>query len=144
MAPASRSHLATIGRRGGIRSRRTLAADVAREMLRAREAQRAVRRFAASALAAPAVPGSDLIATGLRDLAAKDESDAALLVSIAAPQLEVLAVRVPRVLSDPEMRLYGCLAERYGDGAHSRHHALIRRIVSFQRAAPPVLRAAHA
>jgi hypothetical protein len=41
-------YLATIGARGGRRSRRTLDADTARTMVRVREARRAFRRFRAS------------------------------------------------------------------------------------------------
>ncbi len=40
-----RSYLAEIGRRGGRKSRRTLAPDTARAMVRVREARRAYRRF---------------------------------------------------------------------------------------------------
>jgi hypothetical protein len=40
-----RQHLARIGRRGGLKSRRTLDAATARDMVRVREARRAFRRF---------------------------------------------------------------------------------------------------
>lgn len=40
-----RRYLAEIGARGGRRSRRVLAADTARSMVRVREARRAFRRF---------------------------------------------------------------------------------------------------
>ncbi len=43
-----RRYLATIGARGGRKSRRTLAADTARTMVRVREARRAFRRFRTS------------------------------------------------------------------------------------------------
>ncbi len=42
---AVREYLAEIGRRGGRRSRRILAPQTAREMVRVREAHRAYRRF---------------------------------------------------------------------------------------------------
>lgn len=45
MDPTVRSYLAEIGRRGGQRSRRTLAPETARQMVRVREARRAFRRF---------------------------------------------------------------------------------------------------
>ncbi|MFQ6046920.1 MAG: hypothetical protein ACE5PT_11280 [Gemmatimonadales bacterium] len=38
-------YLAEIGRRGGLKSRRALDAEAAREMVRVREARRAYRRF---------------------------------------------------------------------------------------------------
>lgn len=45
MDPTIRNYLSTIGRRGGRRSRRKLAPEIAREMVRIREARRAFRRF---------------------------------------------------------------------------------------------------
>ena len=45
---AIRRYLAEIGRRGGMKSRRTLPADTAREMVRIREARRAFKRFRTS------------------------------------------------------------------------------------------------
>lgn len=43
-----RRYLATIGARGGRKSRRTLDADTARSMVKVREARRAFRRFRTS------------------------------------------------------------------------------------------------
>ena len=40
-----REYLAEIGRRGGLKSRRVLAPETAREMVRVREARRVYRRF---------------------------------------------------------------------------------------------------
>ncbi|HEX7877843.1 MAG TPA: hypothetical protein VF720_00440 [Candidatus Eisenbacteria bacterium] len=45
MSTSLRKHLARIGRRGGLKSRRILAPEMAREMVRIREARRAYRRF---------------------------------------------------------------------------------------------------
>jgi len=45
MDPSVRNWLAEIGRRGGKKSRRTLAPEAARAMVRVREARRAYRRF---------------------------------------------------------------------------------------------------
>ena len=45
MDESVREYLATIGRRGGRASRRTLSADEARRMVAVREARRAYRRF---------------------------------------------------------------------------------------------------
>jgi hypothetical protein len=45
MDPTVRSYLSAIGRRGGRKSRRSLAPDAARDMVRVREARRAFRRF---------------------------------------------------------------------------------------------------
>lgn len=108
-------------------------------MVVTREARRAARRFAESPLAATSVPGSDLAAKGLQDLAAGAVTDEALLVSIAAPRLRLLGIAVPRVMPNPEEHLYDSLRARVGDGAHREFNALRRRIVSFQRAVPLVL-----
>ena len=45
MEPAVRRYLSSIGRRGGQKSRRQLATETARDMVRLREARRAFRRF---------------------------------------------------------------------------------------------------
>ncbi|HEX5044746.1 MAG TPA: hypothetical protein VFV75_17740 [Candidatus Polarisedimenticolaceae bacterium] len=45
MKPTVRAYLAEIGRRGGRKSRRSLAGETARAMVRVREARRAYRRF---------------------------------------------------------------------------------------------------
>jgi hypothetical protein len=45
MTPEVRAYLAEIGRRGGRRSRRVLAPEAARGMVRLREARRAFKRF---------------------------------------------------------------------------------------------------
>jgi len=84
-----------------------------------------------------ALPGSDLIRQGLRDLASGTESIESLLVLVGAPRLRRLGFDVPvRDRKDfPEDRLYAKLAEEDSDTAHSRYNALIRRLVSFERAA---------
>ena len=72
---------------------------------------------------------------GLADLARGVHSAPALLVAVGAPRLRELGVEVPSFSdSRPERRLYDLLAETEGDGAHSRYNALIRRLVSFERA----------
>lgn len=86
-------------------------------------------------MSATSLPGADLVAEGLRDLAARRESIPALLVSIASPRLRLIGWQLPFILTHPEERLYERLAAEFGDGAHSRYNALIRRMVSFQRAA---------
>ncbi len=137
MAHSTRSYLAEIGRRGGTRSRRTLSAEQAREMVAVREARRAAKAFARSAFATavPALPGIEIVGSGLEQLAAGLETEEALLVSMAAPRLRLLGIRVPRTIAHPEERVYDRLYTMYGDGAHSRYNALVRRMVSFARVA---------
>jgi hypothetical protein len=80
------------------------------------------------------LPGADLIARGLDDLGAGRESEAALLVAIGAPRLALLGLTIPPTPAHPEHRLYALLAQDDTDAAHSRYNALIRRLVSFERA----------
>lgn len=80
------------------------------------------------------VPGGDLIREGLRDLAEGRATVVALVVSIGAPRLRRLGLAVPAPLPSPEHRLYALLAAEDPDSAHSRYNALIRRLVSFERA----------
>jgi len=82
----------------------------------------------------PGLPGSDLINQGLADLAGDVPSVEALLVSIGAPRLRQLGITVTRALPDAEHQLYALLAAADSDTAHSRYNALIRRLVSFERA----------
>jgi hypothetical protein len=81
------------------------------------------------------LPGADLIEEGLSDLAAGRESVPALLVSIGAPRLRQVGIEVVAPLPTPEHRLYLRLREANPDGAHSQYNALLRRLVSFERAA---------
>ena len=72
----------------------------------------------------------------LRDLAESRDSEAADLVLIGAPLLRRLGLDVPLERSTgAEHRLYLRLAAEDADSAHSRYNALIRRLVSFERAA---------
>ena len=86
-------------------------------------------------MAFTALPGGDLIEAGLADLASGVESVPALLVSIGAPRLRQAGFDVRQPLPDAEHRLYHRLAQEDQDSAHSRYNALIRRLVSFERAA---------
>ena len=82
------------------------------------------------------MPGGDLIEAGLRDLAETRSSEAADLVLIGAPRLHQLGLDVPLDRSDgAEHRLYQRLAAENDRTAHARYNALIRRLVSFERAA---------
>ena len=81
------------------------------------------------------LPGNDLIVSGVEDLRNQRQTIAALLVAIGAPKLRSLGLEVPDNLpSTPEHRLYDLLSESEPDSAHSRYNALIRRLVSFERA----------
>jgi hypothetical protein len=82
-----------------------------------------------------ALPGGDLVAVGLEDLANGVESREALLVASFAPRLRRLGIDVPpHAILEPEHRLYELLASTGEDSAHRRYNACIRRLVSFTRA----------
>jgi hypothetical protein len=82
-----------------------------------------------------ALPGGDWIRAGLEDLAQGRETAASLLVAIGAPRLRRAGLPVPAHTFDrAELRLYELLARAGADSAHSRYNALIRRLVSFERA----------
>jgi hypothetical protein len=81
------------------------------------------------------LPGGDLVAIGLDELRQGLETIPSLLVSIGAPRLRRLGYAVPSGFPEPEQRLYALLARERPAAAHSRYNALIRRLVSFERAA---------
>jgi hypothetical protein len=83
-----------------------------------------------------ALPGADLVLQGLRDLELSIDSTEALLVLIGAPRLRSLGLTVPtrEHPTSPEHRLYARLSREDGRTAHSRYNALVRQLVSFERA----------
>ena len=80
------------------------------------------------------LPGAELVRDGLAHLTSGRESTESLLVSIGAPRLRLLGVSVPDAIAQPEERLFDRLTAEYGDAAHGRYNALVRRLVSFERA----------
>ena len=81
------------------------------------------------------LPGARLVRKGVSDLDAGRESAEALLVSIGAPRLRSVGIELSMPIASPEHKLYALLANEKGDAAHSAYNALIRRLVSFERAA---------
>ena len=101
-------------------------------------------------------PFGDTIQEGLRDLERHGEQAGtipALIVSIGAPKLEFLGIRVPAAIRDPERKLYDLIERNNSDrpdggsavadkdvrGAivrnpHSFYNSLVRRLVSFEHA----------
>ena len=81
-------------------------------------------------------PGVEIVREGIEDLRRGETTVPALLVSIGAPRLRQIGFPVPqKVIRSPEIKLYLNLAQSDPDGAHSKYNALIRRLVSFERAA---------
>jgi hypothetical protein len=83
---------------------------------------------------AEVLPGEDLIETGLADLRSRSETVSSLLVSIGSPRLTRAGVLVENPIPDAERRLYDLLAREDVDSAHGRYNALVRRLVSYERA----------
>jgi len=89
------------------------------------------------------LPGADLLARGLADLYLGKASENALLVSIAGPRLRGLGLEVPELpkrvvdgaVESYEHRLYDLLSDQDRARAHSRYNAVLRRMVSYARAA---------
>ena len=88
------------------------------------------------------LPGAEMVEQGIADLARGAETVPSLLVSIGAPRLRLLGLTPPDPLPDAEQRLYTLLAAGASDSAHSRFNALVRSLVSFERAAALRRRAA--
>ena len=80
------------------------------------------------------MPGAEIVEKGLAALSQGRETDESLLVSIAATKLDSLGLAVPSPFVDADRRLYRRLARADPDSAHSRYNALVRRLVSFERA----------
>lgn len=83
------------------------------------------------------LPAADLIREGLADLADRRESVASYLVQIGSPKLRRCGVEVSVSEDDAleaDHRLYGLLGREYGKDAHRRYNALLRELVSFERA----------
>jgi len=82
------------------------------------------------------LPGSDLVAAGVADLNAGHMTVAGLLVAAARQRLMATGIPVPPVqLERPTHALYDLLEKEDAGSAHSRYNALIRRLVSYLRAA---------
>jgi hypothetical protein len=103
-----------------------------------RTAARGLRRDApynpSMALDVAVLPGADLIREGIADLSRGVLSVPALLVAVGAPRLRALGLAVPAAPPRPERLLYLLLARGNPDGAHAQYNALVRRLVSFERA----------
>ena len=82
------------------------------------------------------LPGEDLVAQGLRDLADGARTIPALLVAIAKRRLQYLGFDVPPVpwRSQLELDLYALLREQSPRDAYGRDNSLLRRLTSFTRA----------
>ena len=82
------------------------------------------------------LPGAELVREGIEDLRHGRRTVPAWLVSIGAPRLRLAGLDVPEPLPEPEHSLYRALSNDDADAAHGRYNALLRRLVSYERALP--------
>ena len=83
------------------------------------------------------LPGAELVAAGIEDLRRGEFTVAALLVAIGAQRLRDAGLPVPDAPgwpAEPERALYEAIGESGTGDSHARYNALIRRLVSFERA----------
>lgn len=81
-------------------------------------------------------PGQELVEEGLADLRAGRPSIVALLVATARTRLAATGIDVPHVETErPAHALYELLAAEDPASAHGRYNSLVRRLVSYLRAA---------
>lgn len=82
------------------------------------------------------LPGGEILAQGLADLAAGRRSASALLLRIAAPRLARLgiAVAAPGPGEECELELYRLLCEESPADPYGRYNAWLRRLASLCRA----------
>jgi hypothetical protein len=82
------------------------------------------------------VPGWEIVAAGLADIAAGRVTIEAELVKSAAHRLETIGLPVPSGQPSAGSRLYELVAADVGEArAHGRYNALRRRLASFIRTA---------
>ena len=85
----------------------------------------------------PDLPGADLVSRGMDDLRRGELTVEALLVVVGAPRLRSVGLEIPAIpaLSESaELALYAAVGASEAGDVHSRYNALIRRLVSFERA----------
>ena len=106
-----RAYLARIGRRGGIKSRRTLEPDVARRMVEIREARRVARRANTATRASGAPADTSATALAVQDALLRRASPTEKLSHVArlsrtVDQLSVAGLRQRHPTADDEMIAY--------------------------------------
>jgi len=85
------------------------------------------------------LPGGSVVKEGLDNLAKKQNTIPAQLLLVGGPRLRSLGLNIPSPPDPPEHLLYHLLWTSDPNAAHSRYNALIRLLVSFERAAECVV-----
>jgi hypothetical protein len=93
------------------------------------------------------LPGADLVRRGIADLEHRRDTVEALLVAIGWPRLERAGLELPpraRELHDTEILLYTEIGRDRTCDAYARYGALLRELVSFERALERQVRSSEA
>ena len=83
------------------------------------------------------LPGESLIRAGLDDLDAGRETVESLMVLIGSLRMITCGIQLPDTEADilnADYRLYAMMEVLHNNDAHSQYNALIRQLVSFERA----------
>lgn len=125
-----------IGQKGGKeRARKQSAATLSSQAKHAVVSRWMRKRFGADNFQALALPGWEIVDSGLRDLAHGDVSSLhALAILELRPRLRFLGVPVPQAsypISNPRALLYQTMEVKEGDMAFVRFCALLQRVDSF-------------
>ena len=83
------------------------------------------------------LPGEEFAQRGIEDWSEGVGSEEALLMQIASRRLHRCGIDLPPLPQcevDTEIQLYRLLQRSHGDSAYGRYNALLRRLVSFERA----------
>lgn len=136
LSQSIRKYFKTIGRKGGKKRAKQSSAETLSSQARNAVTSRWMRkRFGADNFTALALPGSEIVDPGLRDLANGNFlSVCALAVAELRPRLRFLGVPVPDIskkIFNPRSLLYHATEAKEGDMAHARFCALLERLDSF-------------
>lgn len=85
----------------------------------------------------PDLPGADLVSSGVEALKRGEATVEALLVMVGASRMRAAGLELPEcppLPHPPEIALYKAIGAEHPSDTHSRYNALIRRLVSFERA----------
>ena len=131
-----RNYLKVIGKKGGKKRARKLSSAALSSQARDAVMSRWLRqRFGVDHFKALALPGGEIVDSGLRDLAHGNlSSTEALAVAELRPRLRFLGVPVPARVNQtahPRTLLYRTIEAEEGDMAYVRFCALLERLDSF-------------
>lgn len=130
------TYLKTIGRKGGkARARKLNFSTLSSQARNAAQSRWMLRRFGVDHFKALALPGSEIVDSGLQSLVNGDFSSVyALAVAELRPKLRFLGVPVPKVsnqIAHPRALLYRAIEAKEGNMAYVRFCALLERMDSF-------------